>query len=160
MKKFFLIVLAAACMTGCMDLTSHYTPSVTVTAFITASGDTLTGHVLEGNDYYTLDTICLGDTATFLVYNQSFGNNLVSSSVTWDTTHLKLWSVLNEDFTKILLPTSNPEALRFDYVTGYNQTIIPVHLVPLKSGNSKIHFTVVSDSKYASSDGTIGIIVK
>ncbi len=161
MKKYLFIILAAACMTGCMDWTSQYTPSVTVSAFFTASGDTLVGHITdESHDYYTLDSICLGDTAFFMIYNQSFANNLISSSVTWDTTRLKMWTVMSDDFSKILLPTSNIEALRFDYVSGYNQTRIPVYMLPIKSGNTKLHFTVTSDSDYAESDGTIEIIVK
>lgn len=161
MKKFILMIFAAAVMTSCMDnWTSQYTPSVTISAFYTASGDTLVGHYTETNDFYTLDTIALGDTAMFVIYNQSYANNLVSSSVSWDTTRLKMWTVLTDEFSKILEPTSNPEMLSFNYVTGYNQTMIPVHLVPLQTGNTKIHFMVTSDSKYSSSDGTIEVIVK
>lgn len=147
-------------MTSCMDWTSQYTPAIAVSAFFTASGDTLVGHISEeDNEYYTLDTIHLGDTALFVIYNQSYANNLVSTTVTWDTTRLKMWCNMSEEFEAILKPTSSPENLFFEYNEGYNQTYIPVYMVPLKTGNTKLHFSVVSDSKYSESDGQIEVIV-
>ena len=161
MKKFTLIVctLACVCMTSCLEWTSQYTPQVNVTAFITASGDTLLGHYNEDTKHYTLDTICKGDTAFFLVYNQSFANNLVSSSITWDTTRLKMWTQVSDSFKLALRPSSDIEALRFDYQDGYNQTVIPVNMVPLKEGNTTIKFYVSSDSEYKESEGVIEVIV-
>ena len=161
MKKFTLIfcALACVCMTSCLNWTSQYTPQVNVTAFITASGDTLRGHYNEDTKHYTLDTIWKGDTAFFLVYNQSFANNLVSSSITWDTTYLKMWTQLTDSFKTALAPNSNAEALIFYYNEGYNQTVIPVNMVPLKEGNTTIRFYVSSDSEYKESDGVIEVIV-
>ena len=58
-----------------------------------------------------------------------------------------------------LSPSSNVEALQFYYNEGYNQTIIPVNMVPLKEGNTTIRFYVSSDSEYKESDGVIEVIV-
>ena len=161
MKKFTLIfcALACVCMTSCLNWTSQYTPQVNVTAFITASGDTLWGHYTEDTKHHTRDTICTCDTPFLLVYNQRFANNLVSSSITWDTTRLKMWTQLSDSFKVALSPSSNVEALQFYYNEGYNQTIIPVNMVPLKEGNTTIRFYVSSDSEYKESDGVIEVIV-
>lgn len=160
MKKFVLLLtLAVFCLTGCMDWTSSYQPSITVTTFVTSSGDTLYGHV-DDHDVYTLDTLFLGDTAFFCIYNQSYANNLVTSYMTWDTTVVKCWTTLSEEFNAILKPTSRVEDLYFDYETGYNQTFIPVFVLPLKAGRTKLDFYVTSDAqKYGENSGEIEMIV-
>lgn len=159
-KLAFVLASVAFLLTGCFEWESEYTPSLTVTSFVTASGDTLKNYYNSETNIHGVDTILMGDTVSFTVISESFANNLVSTYIDWDSTMVKLWTITpTDDFMKILQPTTNIDILHFDYVTGYNLTLIPVKLTPLKTGNSQLKFQVISDSKFAEKSGTIEVRV-
>lgn len=134
-------------LTSCLEGSSNYVPSVSVSMFTNSNGDTIRAHYNNDQNFYYLDSVSVGDTIRFAVSFSSYANNLVSTNVIWDTTKLHLWSELPDDFLKVLTKESDIEALYFRYPEGYNWAAFRAEFVPLRSGDSQLTFAVESDAE-------------
>lgn len=156
MKRLFPILLTAVCLSSCLlENTSDYSPSIQLSAAVASCGDTLGYTYDEKATAYRMDTVHMGDTVQFAVAYMSYTKNLISTHVSWDTTHLQLWSNFDDATLAIFLPNSNIETLDLYYPTNYNYAGVPIYFTPKKTGRSKLEFHVVSDSKFSPTAQTI-----
>lgn len=159
MKRLIPILLAALCLTSCLESHSDYTPEIRLSYAVTSDGDTLGYFFDKKAESYRMDTIQMNDTAKFVAGFITFTNNLVSTHVEWDTAHLQVWSMYEKELTSVLLPESDTTTLDLYFPTNYNYVGIPIFLTPKKVGSSAMIFKVVSDSKFTSSEQKIMIDV-
>lgn len=157
MKRIIPILLLPVAMlfSSCLDTQSHYTPEISLSAFVNNQGDTLLYYYDTMSELWHVDSMHVGDTLHAAVGYQALGNNLVSTHIAWDTAYIDLWAVLTPAITDILLPSSDTVKLDLYSPVGYNYLGFPFWVVPKKAGSTTVKFTVVTDSKYSPQDEVI-----
>lgn len=152
MKLRYLLasLFAAVLLTGCLNSDANYTPGIyfATPSFISSAGDTLFFHYAFSGGL-ALDSINVGDTVALPVVFDGYANNLISTTVFSDTAALAIWTSYGADFRKILKPTSDSAALRFDFQDGYSAISMPLNIVARKEGSSKVTLSVETDSKFS-----------
>ena len=165
MKRFLPFILVSCClvMTSCLDSYNDFIPRISLSYFVRLvpsetdtlpQKDTLAIQYSNDGEYYFLDSVSVGDTIKVNVAYQSFANFLVSSFVDWDSTKVSLTGNLVNGFSDALLPTSDATTLHLNYREGYNAAVIPLTIVPLKSSDCALTFSVTSDAKKVSNTTT------
>jgi len=155
MKRIIPILLLAVLLSSCLDTKSHYTPEISLSAFVNDEGDTLLYYYDTMSELWHVDSMYVGDTLHAAVGYQALGNNLVSTHIDWDTSYIDLWALLTPAITDVLLPNSDTVKLDLYSPVGYNYLGFPIWVVPKKSGSTSVKFTVVTDSKYSPQDEII-----
>lgn len=151
MKRIYIFILMtlAIGVSSChfLDGSSNYTPKVTAYNFQNTKGDTLYVHYNSKLETYSLDTMSVGDTVLFSVLYHSYENNLVSMGIDYDKNALDLKAFIGDTLASVLKPSSDTTLVRLDMQTGYNTVGMPVRMIPLKEGASKLTFSVTSDAE-------------
>ena len=161
MKRFGLIAvsLCALLLTSCLETSENYTPSVSVSYFVSSEGDTLAWHYYANDDYYYLDSVSVGDTVFFSVGFMSYANMLVSCDISWDSTILDLRPMLAADFIKALSSQSDTTVCHYAFKEGYNGAYVPVRFVPIRSRDTRLTFSVTSDAEQVSNTDKMSVWV-
>ena len=165
MKRFlpFILMSCSVLLTSCLDSYSDFIPRITISHFVRLTPsetdsvftkDTLGVHYNSDGEYYYLDSVNVGDSILVSVMYQSFANFLVTSFVDWDSTKVSITGHLANGFDEALLPSSDIETLHFEYKTGYNGAFIPLSIIPLRSSDIQLTFSVSSDAKKVSNTTT------
>ena len=136
-------------LSSCLDTQSHYTPEVALSSFVTSEGDTLLYFFDSTSNLWHVDSLLVGDTATFAVGYAGLGTNIISTHLAWDTAYLDIWTKYSSEMKNILLPQSDTTKLSLYFPTGYNYIGLPIWLTPKKAGSTALKFTVITDSKYS-----------
>jgi len=141
------LIFSAFVLTGCLEGSSNYTPTIATSYFISSTGDTLSGSYNSTDGSYDMDTMYVGDTIQFAIAFNAYTNSLIYTKVGWDSTYVKLWSEVDDDFMKALTKESVFDDLLLYYVDNCSYSIFPVYFIPIKEGNSKLSFTVNSNAE-------------
>ena len=155
MKRIIPILFFAVVLSSCLDTKSHYTPEISLSAFVNSDGDSLLYYYDTMSELWHVDSMHVGDTLHAAVGYQALGNYLISTHVAWDTSYIDLWALLTPAITDVLLPTSDTVKLDLYAPVGYNYLGFPFWVVPKKAGSTSVKFTVVTDSKFSPQDEVI-----
>ena len=156
------IVLFVFCLFSCKQSKVDYEPYISFSAFLrnpvfsSVKQDSIVGcqdsvNLVydETKNLFLADTLMVNDTVVLLAGFGGRGNDLVSVSVSADTSKLKIWYEMSSDILRVLTDESDPAAGEWVFKGGYNYVMFPVWYVARKAGSSNLVFNVKSDSQYS-----------
>ena len=154
MKTRILIFLAVIsfAFTAC-DLSneSNYRPDIIFLSDPVVNGkDTIGVFYTDQGGVYKLDTISVGDTVSFRVFVNAYGNNIQSFFVTQSADSVSSFILPPvSSMDTLFLPNSNYKEGKF-YMSGLaNSLYFPFQYIAKKpSLEAKISFSVVSDANF------------
>lgn len=159
---FFLAIslLMSLFMCSCLDgAKSDFTPQIMTSIFLRNGQDTLRLKS-DSTGIYTLDTLAVGDSVRYAIRCETYSNDLLSVSLKQEGTSVKNEVVADNVLASVILPSSNVESCKLDFINGLNGIQFPMLMTAQAEGSAVMTFTVESDSKFSPANIQFRVAVK
>lgn len=148
-----LIAFIATFLTSCIiDDVGHYTPEIYINKIMRNDSTELKMRLDDSRAFYWMDTMYVGDTATFDVVFSAVYNNLLSTQFTPDTNYAYCRMILTDDVRNVLKQTSDTINGELLFNIGYQVVAYQVDYIATAAGMPSLKLKVTSDSKFSPSE--------